>query len=224
MLGAGRGKSVSCPALERWAVTEGAVFVRDLKEECRRPASSSQNRWWRAVLLLFLLAPIQALTLEDLRKDPKLTPKKFASYFSDFQYVYRDDVQRPEDFLASKKGDCDDYATLAALILGEKGYHTHLIAIRMPGLVHVVCYVDETKGYLDFNAREFIVRTVSSKQEIVEIAKKVAKSFEANWTTASEFTFKDGLKRLVKTVTETAVYIPKTASVMTNDSPLKMDF
>jgi hypothetical protein len=187
-------------------------------------ASQWNVQSWRVALFLILLTPLRGITLEELRKDAQLTPRKFAAAFSDFEYVYHEELQPHEQFLATKKGDCDDYATLAALLLGEKGYHPHLIAVRMPGLVHVVCYIEEIKGFLDFNAREYVARTVSCKPGLDQIAKKVAKTFEANWTSATEFSFKDGLKRHIKTVVETAPYTPLANSVGTNEPSVKMDF
>ncbi|MEW6156781.1 MAG: transglutaminase domain-containing protein [Verrucomicrobiota bacterium] len=149
---------------------------------------------------------LQAVTLEELRQDPKLTPQKFAKHFDSFRYVYHDEVQTPEAFLLTEAGDCDDYATLADLVLREKGYTTRLVAVRMPGITHVVCYVVEVKAYLDFNNRVYLKRLVSSDGSLKDIARKVAKSFEASWTSASEFTYSEGLKRLVQTISKTDDY------------------
>lgn len=179
-----------------------------------RPQCPSQRTRWIAwsqltLLLALIAAPgllAGSLTLESLRQDPKLTPQKFASYFSDFEFQYFVEVQPPEVFLASRKGDCDDYATLAFTLLNERGFHCHLVAVRMPGLVHVVCYIEELKGYLDFNNRVYLRKTTSSGPSIRTIASKVAKSFDASWTSASEFTFAGDLKYLVSTVTLTATY------------------
>lgn len=161
--------------------------------------------WVGLLVVLLLLFPGQGgVTLEDLRNDPKLTPKRFASQFSDFEYKYGAEVQKPAVFLTTKVGDCDDYATLAASVLGEKSFKTHLIAVRMPGLVtHVVCYVEEEKGYLDYNLRSYLSKIQHCSPTMREIAGKVAKSFDANWTSASEFTFTNGVKRLVATLAKT---------------------
>lgn len=142
------------------------------------------------------------MTLEELRGAPDLTPKKFAAFFRDFDFKFRAEVQSPEVFLATQSGDCDDYSTLAAMVLKEKGYTPRLIAVRMPGVTHVVCYIEETGSYLDYNARGYFSRTVSSSREIEAIARNVAKSYGAKWFSASEFTYGDGVKRLVHTVVE----------------------
>lgn len=134
---------------------------------------------------------------------PDLTPGKFASLFSRFEFKFRPEVQDPQVFLATESGDCDDYAILAAIVLREKGYTPRLVTVRMPGLVHVVCYIEETKSYLDYDNRNYFSRTVSCGNSLEEIARRVARANRLNWTSASEFTFEDGVKRLVETVLET---------------------
>ncbi len=142
----------------------------------------------------------QAITVNELKKIPKLTPQQFASYFSDFEYKFHAEVQDHDVFLATKSGDCDDYATLAADVLARNGYTTQLIAVRMKGETHVVCYIAETKSYLDYNYRKEESKLVSSSRSITEIAKKVADSFNRNWIATYQFTFSKGVKRLVQTI------------------------
>lgn len=146
----------------------------------------------------------QALTLSELRSDSKLTPKRFARYFSDFEFRFHAEVQPAEVFLATQSGDCDDFAVLAARVLGEKGYVTRLISVRMDAGVHVVCYVEDTRCYLDFNNRGYMMRTTKSDGSMKDIARKVAKSFDSDWTTVSEFQFEFGSKRLVSAVSNAA--------------------
>jgi hypothetical protein len=152
------------------------------------------------LILDFSAAPAKALSLEELRADRSLTPQRFASYFSTFQFQFRPEVQTPDLFLSTRSGDCDDYSTLASMLLREKGYTPRLIAIRMPGMVHVICYVEETRSYLDYNMRHSSNGTVPCEPDLNAIARKVAKSFGQPWSTVSEFTFDAGLKRLVTTV------------------------
>lgn len=154
-------------------------------------------------LLTVLLVPsVLGVTLEELQTAPDLTPQKFARYFRNFSYQYRAEIQDPQVFLMTETGDCDDYATLAASVLRARGYTPRLITVRMPNLIHVVCYIEETKSYLDYNNRSFFLRTVSCGGAIDEIAAKVAKASGKNWVSASEFTYDAGVKRLVKTVLE----------------------
>lgn len=143
---------------------------------------------------------LQALTLEQIRQTPDLTPAKFAAYFSDFEFQFRAQIQSPEVFLATRSGDCDDYSTLAAEVLREKGFTPRLITVRMPKVVHVVCYIEETGSYLDYNNREKKGVLEKCGPSLEEIARSVAKSYQARWTSASEFTFSVGTKRLVSTV------------------------
>lgn len=142
----------------------------------------------------------QAITVAQLRTISKLTPETFASYFADFEFKFHDEVQDHEKFLASKSGDCDDYATLAADILGRNGYTPRLIAVRMKGETHVVCYINETKSYLDYNCRKDAKKTVPCNGSIKEIARKVAQSFGRDWVATYQFTFSEGIKRLVQSI------------------------
>ena len=184
---------------------------------------------WRHLLLAWVVVcSLEAVTLEDLRRDPELTPQKFAHYFRNFRYEYHDEIQPPEVFLSREAGDCDDYATLAADVLGAKGYHPRLIAVRMPGVTHVVCYITEISRYLDFNSRAYLSRTERAKPDLRDIARHVAKSFDASWTSASEFTYANGLKYMVATVTQTETYTSTAAAVppvpASQVSKIKIDF
>ncbi len=158
-------------------------------------AALTNSSWARklcAVGGVWALAALRlnALTLDDLLNDPKMTPKRFANYFEDFAYEYDGAVQPPDVFLASRSGDCDDYAVLAGYVLKHKGYDTRLIHVRMVGRVaHAVCYVIESHAYVDYNNRRYFLNLEHCGATLREIATKVADSFEANWTSASEFTY-----------------------------------
>lgn len=166
------------------------------------------NMWVKAscsILLALLVlggARANAVTLAELSARPALTPEQFAAYFKDFEFVFHAEIQDPQVFLSTRSGDCDDYATLAATILREKGYTPRLIAVRMPGIVHVVCYIEESGAYLDYNRRHCRSQMIKSVDSLPEIARKVAKSFGAPWASASEFTFNGQAKMLVATVFE----------------------
>ena len=149
--------------------------------------------------LLFSVLEAKALTLEQLHQDATLTPQTFARHFSKFRFVFQADVQKPADFLATQAGDCDDYSTLAAAELSARGYHTRLVSVRMKDLVHVVCYVAEANGYLDYNLRAKGTGLVPCGPSLGEMADAVAKSFNSSWHSVSEFTYSDGVKRLVST-------------------------
>jgi hypothetical protein len=143
---------------------------------------------------------VSALTLAELRADPNLTPERFMKYFADFKFELGREVQKPDVFLASQCGDCDDFATLAADILHEKGYSTRLIVVYLPHDTHVVCYVAETHSYLDYNCRKLASPLVQSDGTLENIAAHVAESFHAQWRSVSEFTFRNGARYFVNTV------------------------
>src|ERR1022692_867279 len=152
---------------------------------------------------------LNAFTLSDLLSDSKMTPKRFAGFFSNFKFeLHPFDVQNPEQFLATQYGDCIDYAVMADYVLKRKGYRTRLIRVEMVGLNmgHAVCYVTESRAYLDYNNRVYFLKLESSGPTIREIATEVADSFAANWTFAQEFTFDSYntyAKRAVFTVVKT---------------------
>lgn len=153
-----------------------------------------------------LPATLGAVTMEELLTQPKLTPKKFASYFGGFGYEFNAPIQSAGIFLAREKGDCDDYSVLAAHVLAQHGYTTRLIHVRLAGRVaHAVCYVNEAKAYLDYNNRNVFFTLTRSGPDIRDIASKVAQSLEASWTTASEFTYSYSTRRktMIATVSQT---------------------
>lgn len=146
--------------------------------------------------------------MKELLSDPKMTPERFASLFEDFKFdTHPFDVQAPGQFLATQTGDCIDYAVLADFVLKQKGYGTRLIRVEMVGMNmgHAVCYVTESRAYLDYNNRVYFFKLARCGPTIREIATKVADSFDANWTFAQEFTFdyKTFVKYAVFTVVKT---------------------
>jgi hypothetical protein len=145
------------------------------------------------------LLETHALTIEDLSNEPNLAPNNFARHFAHVKFVFAADVQKPEDFLAREAGDCDDYSTLAAAQLAARGYHPRLVSIRMKQTVHVICYVPEVNGYLDYNLRAKGSGIVPCGPDLAEMADAVAKSYKSPWSSVSEFTYGDGVKRLVAT-------------------------
>ena len=163
--------------------------------------SSSPFANWIGLLCLTLsLLTTSAVSIRELRNTPGLTPETFAAYFKNFEFRFRAKVQAHKTFLSSRSGDCDDYSTLAAQVLKERGYTPRLIAVRMPKVVHVVCYIEETKSYLDYDLRTKKRPVAECEPDIEAIAAKVAEGYKSRWTSASEFTYQDGVKRLVATV------------------------
>lgn len=158
------------------------------------------------LLVLALPAPLVALTVRELLSDSGLTPKTFAGQFESFSFEFFDYVQDPDVFLKTRNGDCDDYAILAAHVLRPRAFTPRLIHVRMVGRVaHAVCYVMEDRVYLDYNNRRYFLNLQRCGPSIREISNKVARSLEAHWTSASEFTYdyETEVKRAVFTVVKT---------------------
>ena len=141
-----------------------------------------------------------AVTLEELRDDPLMTPQRFVTYFRDFKFKLYAERQDPKVFLSSRCGDCDDFACLADEILRRRNYTTRLIAIFMDGQTHVVCYVDQIRGYLDYNCRGEPSAVQYADDRIDAVADKVAAYFRVPWRYASEFTCQDGQPRFGRIV------------------------
>jgi hypothetical protein len=157
------------------------------------------------MLLLFLARPLGAQSLEDLRKDPGLTPAKLIKLCSDFEFKFHARLQQPEVFVLTRSGDCDDFAVTADVLLKPRGFGTRLIGIQMPGRAHMVCYVDKEGAYLDYNNRTFLIPKVRCGSDLGDIATKVAKSLHANWTSATEYSYADnGTLQVITTVVKAA--------------------
>jgi hypothetical protein len=175
----------------------------------RRPAAAASPRLCRGCALLYgglmLLATLglapgtAAVTLAELKADPNLTPDRLMKHFASFKYMSARETRPPETFLAQEAGDCDDFATLAADLLRERGYSPRLVAVYMPNEVHVVCYVPETRSYLDYNCRNLASPLVNCGGDLSTIAAQVARSFHTQWRSASEFTVQNGAKHFVMT-------------------------
>jgi hypothetical protein len=143
-----------------------------------------------ALVIALAAGRLDALTLVDLLSDAKTTPKRFASYFEGFEYEFHPEVQPPDVFLSTRRGDCDDYAILADYVLKRRDYGTRLVRVSLVGRVaHDVCYVIQSKAYLDYNNRKYASTLEGAGRRLRAIATEVADSFQANWTSASEYTY-----------------------------------
>lgn len=161
-----------------------------------------------AVMLAVVLAfpRLGAVTLSELVTDPKLTPKRFAAKFEGFEYEFHPEVQPPDIFLSSRCGDCDDYAILSDFVLRKKGFQTRLVRVCLVGRVaHDVCYVIDNRAYLDYNNRNYASNLERCDRRLRKIANEVADSFQANWTTATEYTYDydTDKKQFVRTIVKT---------------------
>ena len=154
-----------------------------------------------------LVAGLGALTLDQLLERSQDVAKEVCRTLRGFRV--RDppfDVQDPEVFLSTRTGDCIDYAVLADYVLKRNGYDTRLIRVEMVGknMGHAVCYVTQDRIYMDYNNRRYFLSLVRSGPSIREIATRVAASFDAHWTFASEFTYdyNTSIKKVVLTVVQ----------------------
>jgi hypothetical protein len=183
---------------------------------------------WLCVLASGVAVPagLAAVTLRELTENPKINPKKFASYFSSFAYEFNGPIQSPSTFLQREKGDCDDYSVLADLVLSRNHYTTRLVHVRLAGRVaHAVCYINESKAYLDYNNRAVFFTLTRSGSDLREIANKVAASLEASWTTASEFTYSYETRRktMITTVSQTGGKEAETPAASNHSSAFNVD-
>ena len=164
----------------------------DKEGEMPVPIMNHRNGILCALAIACALVPLRldALTMADLLNDPKLSPKKFAAQFESFEYEFHPEVQPPDVFLREQRGDCDDYAILGDYVLRRKGYDTRLVRVSLVGrIAHDVCYVAQSKAYLDYNNRRYASNLEGAGRRLRQIANEVADSFHANWTSASEYSY-----------------------------------
>lgn len=126
-----------------------------------------------------------------LREDRNLTPAGLLRHFSGFAFELSETLQDAETFLRRRRGDCDDFASLASRVLTERGWHAKLVVVMMERQTHVVCYVQEAQGFLDYNRRAVPDPVVASDGSLEDIAAKVATAFRSEWWMASEFAYRD---------------------------------
>ena len=168
----------------------------------------SLARKWCTLALIGVLTVgrVDALSLLAFVNDTKLTPKRFAANFEGFEYEFHAEVQPPDVFLSTRSGDCDDYAILADYVLKRKGFGTRLVRVSLVGRVaHDVCYLVQSKAYLDYNNRNYASTLEGSGRRLRQIATEVADSFQANWTTVTEYTYDydTAKKQFVRTIVKT---------------------
>ncbi len=134
-----------------------------------------------------------AADLNDLLIQKNLTPEGLARIFAGFEFDLSPRVQDPRTFLQRKKGDCADFSNLASTVLDHRGYTTKLVVVMMPLQTHVVCYVKEAGGFLDYNHRADSHPVIASDGTLEDIADKVANDFGCSWRMASFFRYRESL-------------------------------
>lgn len=139
--------------------------------------------------LLMAPAPSRAGALDDLEQRKDLTPEILIRSCADFTFELNDRPQDSETFLQRKRGDCDDFAQMASTVLNRHGYKTKMVVVMMDGATHVVCYVEQIHGVLDYNHRKDAHPIVPSDGSLEDIAQNVANYFRSNWRMVSEFRY-----------------------------------
>jgi hypothetical protein len=159
----------------------------------RRILSQARLCSWAICLgLICAVATAGAGGLNDLLTQKDLTPEGLARGFADFAFELRPQLQEPEAFLQRKTGDCADYSNLASTVLTHRGYTTKLVVVMMSKQTHVVCYVKEAGGFLDYNHRADAHPVIASDGSLEDIAGKVAGDFRSPWRMASVFRYRSG--------------------------------
>lgn len=132
-----------------------------------------------------------AVSASSLAGQMELTPESLIRSFAGFAFELSEQPQDADIFLQRKRGDCDDFASLASRLLTERGYKTKLVAVMMEQQTHIVCYVTEARGFLDFNHRADAHPIIKSDGSLADIAQKVAGDFRSRWQMASEFKYEN---------------------------------
>jgi hypothetical protein len=97
-----------------------------------------------------------------------------------------------------------DYAILGSMVLKGKGYTPRLIVVNMPGILcDDACYVNEVSSFIHYDWADSALQLEASGATIRQIADTLAESLHLDWTSASEFTFSNGLCQIWATVVQT---------------------
>jgi hypothetical protein len=99
-----------------------------------------------------------------------------------------------------------DYAILADQVLlanTNATYSPRLIVVSMPGDVDDVCYVNQFSSFVHYTRTNAVLQLYSSGSTIRQIANTLASSLNLDWTSASEFTYSNGMGQVLATVIET---------------------
>jgi hypothetical protein len=97
----------------------------------------------------------------------------------------------------------NDYPILASTVLPAKGYTPRLILVNMPGILDDCCYVAEASSFIHYTPTNYALQLQGSGSTIRQIATTLANSLNLDWTTASEFSYSNGMGQILATVVET---------------------
>lgn len=96
-----------------------------------------------------------------------------------------------------------DYMVLADSVLSGKGYPSRLLLVCMPGIPSEdVCYVTAQNSFIYYDTTNLAFGLESSGSAIRQIANTLSTSLGQNWTSASEFSYSNGVSSILATVVE----------------------
>jgi hypothetical protein len=97
-----------------------------------------------------------------------------------------------------------DYMVLADAVLSNQGYTNRLVLVRMPGIPSDdVCYVAPQGSFLFYDTTNCAFALQPSNPSIRQIANTLSTWLGQNWTSASEFSYSNGVSTILATVVET---------------------
>lgn len=104
------------------------------------------------------------------------TPENLANWLkNDFEYVWEsfDAWQSPQETINLKKGDCEDFAILAAEVLRRLGVSSDILIIKFKDLktAHAVCAFKGRGGKYQFISNRQLIETQEDKLQ--EAIKKI---------------------------------------------------
>lgn len=97
-----------------------------------------------------------------------------------------------------------DYAVLANAQLSGQGYNPRLVVVNMAGVGRgYACYVSEAGGIIHYDRTNYALQFDWTGPTIRQIATTLANSLNADWTSASEVSYSNGLSQVLATVIKT---------------------
>jgi hypothetical protein len=119
-----------------------------------------------------------------------------------------------------------DYIILADQVLPGKGYTPRLIVVNMPGIVcDDACYVNQNSCFIHYSHTNSVLQLIASGATIRNVASALAEWLQLDWTSASEFTWSNGMGQILATVIETEA--PSSDPVAGQNAPgppIQIDF
>lgn len=135
-----------------------------------------------SVITLLVCVSVSPCVAQELNGIPRSIqkPEEIARWFSsefEYQLKFPNKPQTPEETLALKSGDCDDFASLATTILAQNGIKSKVIIIKRHGLdiMHAICIYKNEDGVYDFISNTKLEHTGES-----DLVRAVAK-FYPDW-------------------------------------------